>query len=184
MPISLVLTPFDHFHFRLALAVKCLPDLRVRHIQIFICIIFLIRIYSDIYSYRFLIQIYSREKSFQWSWFAAWLWWFRRVPNNRQRKSAKSSNPNCASQVQQLYIKRCSGEILCQVPGARLSACSRHRGNVVRRTRVGERRGHGFRSRRRRLICQTFSQSLNSTLFIVNNFYKCIKINGDSWVTL
>ena len=30
MPISLVLTPFDHFHFRLALAVKCIPDLRVR----------------------------------------------------------------------------------------------------------------------------------------------------------
>ena len=30
MPISLILTPFDHFHFRLALAVKCIPDLRVR----------------------------------------------------------------------------------------------------------------------------------------------------------
>ena len=30
MPISLILTPYDHFHFRLALAVKCIPDLRVR----------------------------------------------------------------------------------------------------------------------------------------------------------
>ena len=30
MPISFILTPFDHFHFGLALAVKCIPDLRVR----------------------------------------------------------------------------------------------------------------------------------------------------------
>ena len=30
MPISLILTPFDHFHFRPAFAVKCIPDLRVR----------------------------------------------------------------------------------------------------------------------------------------------------------
>ena len=29
MPISLILTPFDHFHFRQTLAVKCIPDLRV-----------------------------------------------------------------------------------------------------------------------------------------------------------
>ena len=29
MPISLILTPFYHFHFRPALAVKCIPDLRV-----------------------------------------------------------------------------------------------------------------------------------------------------------
>ena len=31
MPISPILTPFDHFHFRPALAVKCIPDLRVCH---------------------------------------------------------------------------------------------------------------------------------------------------------
>ena len=30
MPISLILTPFDHFQLRLALAVKCIPELRVR----------------------------------------------------------------------------------------------------------------------------------------------------------
>ena len=30
MPISLILTPFGHFHFRQTLAVKCIPDLRVR----------------------------------------------------------------------------------------------------------------------------------------------------------
>ena len=29
MPISLILTPFDHFHFRPALAVKCIHDLRI-----------------------------------------------------------------------------------------------------------------------------------------------------------
>ena len=31
MPISLILTPFGHFHFRQTLAVKCIPDLRVCH---------------------------------------------------------------------------------------------------------------------------------------------------------
>ena len=31
MPISLILTPFYHFHFRPALAVKRIPDLRVCH---------------------------------------------------------------------------------------------------------------------------------------------------------
>ena len=31
MPISLILTPFDHFHFRPALAVKCIHDLRICH---------------------------------------------------------------------------------------------------------------------------------------------------------
>ena len=29
MPISPILTPFDHFHFRPALAVKCIHDLRI-----------------------------------------------------------------------------------------------------------------------------------------------------------
>ena len=32
MPISLILIPFGHFHFRQTLAVKCIPDLRFRHI--------------------------------------------------------------------------------------------------------------------------------------------------------
>ena len=31
MPISLILTPFDHFHFRPALAVNCIYDLRICH---------------------------------------------------------------------------------------------------------------------------------------------------------
>ena len=31
MPITLILTPFDHFHFRPALAVKCIHDLRICH---------------------------------------------------------------------------------------------------------------------------------------------------------
>ena len=33
MPISLILTPFDHFHFRPALAVKCIHDLRICHLS-------------------------------------------------------------------------------------------------------------------------------------------------------
>ena len=31
MPISLILTPFDHFQFRPTLSEKCIPDLTVRH---------------------------------------------------------------------------------------------------------------------------------------------------------
>ena len=37
-----ILTPFDHFHFRPALAVKCIPDLRVRF-KNFLCNIFCLR---------------------------------------------------------------------------------------------------------------------------------------------
>ena len=33
MPISLILTPFDHLKYCLTLADKCIPDLRVSHID-------------------------------------------------------------------------------------------------------------------------------------------------------